>query len=116
MSVANGIMAFAIPVHMHIGMNACITDYLPKAARGEARPLKGWGQCALRPASHACACPAPTLPRLMQLLELWCIAVLGRHACAGQAGASMPATAALGTQGLCGWGCWARLPSRSWGC
>ncbi|KAJ9524605.1 CybS-domain-containing protein [Haematococcus lacustris] len=29
--------AVAIPVHMHIGMNACITDYLPSAARGVAR-------------------------------------------------------------------------------
>jgi hypothetical protein len=27
--------ALALPVHMHIGMNACISDYLPKAARGE---------------------------------------------------------------------------------
>mmetsp|Transcript_40373 Transcript_40373/g.89655 ORF Transcript_40373/g.89655 Transcript_40373/m.89655 type:complete len:119 (+) Transcript_40373:47-403(+) len=31
------VLAFAIPVHMHISTNACVTDYLPKAARGPAR-------------------------------------------------------------------------------
>lgn len=30
-------LALAIPVHMHIGMNALVTDYLPKAARGAGR-------------------------------------------------------------------------------
>lgn len=29
--------AFAIPVHMHFGLNACVTDYLPSAARGPVR-------------------------------------------------------------------------------
>lgn len=32
------VFAFAIPTHMHCSMNALITDYLPKAARG-------WLQC-----------------------------------------------------------------------
>lgn len=29
-------LAFAIPVHTHISMNAVVTDYLPKIARGGA--------------------------------------------------------------------------------
>lgn len=32
-------LALAIPVHMHISMNALVTDYLPKAARGETLSL-----------------------------------------------------------------------------
>uniref|UniRef100_A0A7S3QKD0 Succinate dehydrogenase [ubiquinone] cytochrome b small subunit n=1 Tax=Dunaliella tertiolecta TaxID=3047 RepID=A0A7S3QKD0_DUNTE len=36
-AIADALFACAIPVHMHIGMNACITDYLPKVARGPAR-------------------------------------------------------------------------------
>ena len=39
------VLAVAIPAHMHITMNACVSDYLPKAARGglwngEALPVK----------------------------------------------------------------------------
>ena len=33
------VLAFAIPAHMHITLNACVTDYLPKAARGEHQDL-----------------------------------------------------------------------------
>lgn len=33
--IADLTFAVAIPVHMHIGMNALVTDYLPKVARGE---------------------------------------------------------------------------------
>ncbi len=29
------VLAFAIPAHMHITMNACVSDYLPMVARGE---------------------------------------------------------------------------------
>eukprot|EP00199_Chlamydomonas_sp_CCMP681_P004694 CAMPEP_0119107464 /NCGR_PEP_ID=MMETSP1180-20130426/10293_1 /TAXON_ID=3052 ORGANISM="Chlamydomonas cf sp, Strain CCMP681" /NCGR_SAMPLE_ID=MMETSP1180 /ASSEMBLY_ACC=CAM_ASM_000741 /LENGTH=123 /DNA_ID=CAMNT_0007092951 /DNA_START=143 /DNA_END=514 /DNA_ORIENTATION=+ len=35
--VADFGMLFAIPVHMHVGMCSCITDYLPKVAKGPAR-------------------------------------------------------------------------------
>uniref|UniRef100_A0A1Q2XCW7 Succinate dehydrogenase [ubiquinone] cytochrome b small subunit n=2 Tax=Chlamydomonas reinhardtii TaxID=3055 RepID=A0A1Q2XCW7_CHLRE len=34
---ADFIFSVAIPVHSHITMNAVVTDYLPKAARGPAR-------------------------------------------------------------------------------
>mmetsp|Transcript_27677 Transcript_27677/g.70494 ORF Transcript_27677/g.70494 Transcript_27677/m.70494 type:complete len:120 (-) Transcript_27677:396-755(-) len=42
-------LAVAIPVHMHIGLNACVTDYLPKVARGPARAglLAGTAICTL---------------------------------------------------------------------
>lgn len=33
--LADFAFALAIPVHMHIGMNACVSDYLPSVARGE---------------------------------------------------------------------------------
>eukprot|EP00198_Chlamydomonas_reinhardtii_P000617 XP_001689952.1 succinate dehydrogenase subunit D [Chlamydomonas reinhardtii] len=33
---ADFIFSVAIPVHSHITMNAVVTDYLPKAARGES--------------------------------------------------------------------------------
>lgn len=31
------VLAFAVPAHMHVTMNAVITDYLPKAARVPTR-------------------------------------------------------------------------------
>ncbi|KAG2493622.1 hypothetical protein HYH03_008139 [Edaphochlamys debaryana] len=34
---ADFVFSFAIPIHSHICMNACVTDYLPYAARGPAR-------------------------------------------------------------------------------
>jgi hypothetical protein len=34
-NVANVLMGLSIPVHMHIGLAACITDYLPRKAQGE---------------------------------------------------------------------------------
>jgi succinate dehydrogenase (ubiquinone) membrane anchor subunit len=36
------VLAFAIPTHMHITMNAVISDYLPKAARGELKQAFAW--------------------------------------------------------------------------
>ncbi|KAG1673288.1 hypothetical protein FOA52_002568 [Chlamydomonas sp. UWO 241] len=34
---ADMVFAFALPTHMHITMNAVVSDYLPKVARGPAR-------------------------------------------------------------------------------
>ncbi|PNH06067.1 hypothetical protein TSOC_007601, partial [Tetrabaena socialis] len=36
-TAADIIFGLAIPIHSHICMNAVVTDYLPKAARGPAR-------------------------------------------------------------------------------
>lgn len=35
LNISDTVLAFAIPVHMHIAMNGVLTDYLPKVAKGE---------------------------------------------------------------------------------
>lgn len=41
---ADFVFSLAIPIHSHIGMNALVTDYLPKAARGApvGRGMGAW--------------------------------------------------------------------------
>jgi hypothetical protein len=35
--LSDWVLAAAIPVHMHISTNACVTDYVPTRFRGELR-------------------------------------------------------------------------------
>mmetsp|Transcript_28082 Transcript_28082/g.51848 ORF Transcript_28082/g.51848 Transcript_28082/m.51848 type:complete len:121 (-) Transcript_28082:195-557(-) len=35
--IADHVLGIAIPIHSHIALNACVTDYVPKAAKGAVR-------------------------------------------------------------------------------
>uniref|UniRef100_A0A7S0UJ94 Succinate dehydrogenase [ubiquinone] cytochrome b small subunit n=1 Tax=Polytomella parva TaxID=51329 RepID=A0A7S0UJ94_9CHLO len=35
--IANLVLGIAIPIHSHVALNACVSDYIPSAARGAVR-------------------------------------------------------------------------------